>query len=122
MAEYYTYIKIQHETIIFQGVSFLYAYKMVKKKKYCDIHACTGTSWYTTNSHQDRFSQVHCDVSLSTHIIILKWHNNALARTGLMPVYVYPYPIQLSKCLLNTCDLIIFFFLNIYKFQENTWN
>lgn len=69
---------------------------------------------------KDHFSRVHCDISLSTHIIILKWHNNALARTGPMPVYVYPYPIQLSKCLLNTCDLIFFFFKYL-KFQENTW-
>lgn len=119
MAECYTYIKIQHETIIFQGVSFLYAYKMVKKKTYCDIHARIVLAGIRPILTKDHFSQVHCDVSLSTHIIILKWHNNALARTGRMPVYVYPYPIQLSKCLLNTCDLIFFF--KYLKFQENTW-
>lgn len=83
------------------------------------MHVLAGIRPILTKDH---FSQVHCDVSLSTHIIIYeKWHNNVLARTGPMPVYVYRYPIQLSKCLLNTCDLI-FFFLNIYKFQENTWN
>lgn len=118
MAEFYTYIKIQHETIIIQGVSFLYAYKMVKKKRHIVIymHVLAGIRPILTKDH---FSQVHCDVSLSTHIIILKKHDNALARTGPMPVYVYRYRIQLSKCLLNTCDLILFF-KNIYKFQKNT--
>lgn len=108
MAECYTYIKIQHETI-FQGVSFLYAYKMVKKKTYCDIHACIVLAGIQPILIKDHFSQVHCDVSLSTHIIILKKHDNALARTGPMPVYVYRYRIQVSKCLLNTCDIIFFF-------------
>lgn len=121
MAECYTYIKIQHETIIFQGVSFLYAYKMVKKKTYCDIHACIVlASWYTTNSHQGPFlASALWRQFINTYNYIKKtWQCTGQNRSHAS--ICIPIPYSAVQVLIKYM-WFNFLFLNIYKFQENTW-